>query len=60
MTTDNAQRIDRAGEALSQYFDDDETALIDLLSDLLHWSASTGEDFDKALRMARMHFEAEA
>lgn len=60
MKTDNAQRIDRAENALDLYFDDDETALIDLLADLLHWSASMGQDFDRALHSARMHFGAEA
>ena len=45
--------------------DDDLTALTDLLADLMHYAEAQRQDWDgpmdwdDALRMARMHFEAE-
>ena len=38
---------------------DDETALTDLLCDLMHWCDRNGGDFDSSLAAARMHYEAE-
>jgi hypothetical protein len=56
----NEQRINTAFEALAVIRADDEhEQLTDLLANLLHWSDATGTDFDRALAMARLHFEAE-
>jgi hypothetical protein len=38
---------------------DDETALGDLLCDLMHWCDRNDSDFDASLSTARMHYEAE-
>jgi hypothetical protein len=38
---------------------DDETALGDLLCDLIHWCDRNNFDFDAVLATARMHYEAE-
>lgn len=52
---------DRAARfaALLPHDDDEHTNLIDLLADALHWCRRHNEDFEKALWLARMHFEAE-
>lgn len=57
----NEQRINTAWEALAQIdsADDEHEQLTDLLANLLHWSDATGTDFERALAMARIHFEAE-
>lgn len=34
-------------------------SLKDLLSNLMHWADQHGQDFEDALRVARMHYEAE-
>ena len=38
---------------------DDETALGDLLCDLMHWCDRNNDDFEASLSAARMHYEAE-
>jgi hypothetical protein len=38
---------------------EDDTALIDLLCDLMHWCDRNDGDFEQALQLARMHYEAE-
>ena len=38
---------------------DEEEALGDLLTDLMHWSDRSNFDFEAALDRARMHYEAE-
>lgn len=39
---------------------DEESALVDLLADLMHWAHETdGQDFDEALRYAKAHFSDE-
>jgi hypothetical protein len=38
---------------------DDEDVLADLLCDLMHWSDRHGGDFENALRLARLHYDAE-
>jgi hypothetical protein len=38
---------------------DYDTALIDLLGDLMHWCDRNAFDFGSALKTARMHYEAE-
>ena len=39
---------------------DDETALTDLLADLMAWAYATRTDFDSALDCARHHFAVES
>ena len=67
---DNADRAARGNEALQSYIrehgeGDDHTTLTDLLADLMHLAEDRHDDrdcpldWDDALRMARMHFEAE-
>lgn len=56
----NIDRIETAWRALRVVdADTNRTALIDLLANLLHWSAHYDHDFDDALAMARIHFDAE-
>ena len=44
------RRVDRCDAALRQYSDDGVfSSLIDLLTDAMHWSDATGEDFHYAL-----------
>lgn len=38
---------------------DQDAALTDLLTDVMHWAKSTGHDFDAALKSAEMHFSRE-
>ena len=59
----NSQRAEQAHRAI-MYFeqnsgDDRENSLKDLLCNLMHWADEQAEDFDDALRVARMHYEAE-
>jgi hypothetical protein len=67
---DNTERTTRGGDVLRTYSDnygedDDQTTLTDVLSDLMHYSQVRWDDRDcpmnfyDALRVARMHFEAE-
>ena len=39
--------------------DRNKTALIDCLTDLMHWADAFDVSFDNALRTARSHFDAE-
>ena len=62
----NAERRAQAAEALDCFakqagdeLASDEERLTDLLADLLHWCTAEEVHFDKCLRMARGHFEAE-
>jgi hypothetical protein len=59
----NDARADWAATALRCFAretgTDDEDALTDLLCDLMHWSDRHGGDFENALRLARLHYEAE-
>ena len=60
MTLINTQRARRCAHALTTYCDDDlRTNLVDFLTDAMHWCDQNDEDFDAAVNMARMHFEAE-
>lgn len=59
----NADRVEW-GEAaiateIAQTGTDRETALVDLLADLMHWARAENQSFDDALSTARMHFEEE-
>ncbi len=58
---DRAQRGCDIIEACTHEGTDKETALIDLLIDLMHRSSLyyNAEDFDHALDHARMHFQSE-
>ena len=54
------QRVDRCDAALLRYSDDGVfISLIDLLTDAMHWSHATGEDFHYALCLAGKHYVAE-
>lgn len=55
---DNETRIARAQTALEQY-DDEESALIDLLTDLRHWAFHNGHDMDECLFMSDIHYAEE-
>lgn len=61
---ENERRSDRAATALRPYLEEngtyDETALTDLLSDLMHWADRNGVTFTECLERAQMHHEAEA
>lgn len=60
---ENERRSDRAATALHPYLEEngtyDETALTDLLSDLMHWADRNGVTFTECLERAQMHYEAE-
>ena len=59
----NDDRSSWAGVALASFMHvtgtDEEDALGDLLSDLMHWSDRNDYDFDAVLDRARAHYEAE-
>lgn len=59
----NLERAEWAAAALRHFQSatgaDYEDALPDLLCDLLHWSDRDDVNFHKALKTARMHYEAE-
>lgn len=55
--TDNAYRALMNSNQNSD--SDTETAIIDLITDLLHLAEEYGEDTDAILRMATTNFEAE-
>lgn len=62
--SENEERAQRGRNAIDAYIvesGDDESALTDLLADLMHRSAADceAENFNDALRKARMHFDAE-
>lgn len=53
-------RAQRAGFTIRQYGDDvEESNLIDLLADAMHWCHHNGMDFERRLRTDRMHFDHE-
>jgi hypothetical protein len=68
------RRIERAAEALESYqgviggtdlrvsrrWADLEESAVELIADLLHWTAARGHDPDDVLDLAQMHYEAEA
>lgn len=59
----NSQRAEQAHRCV-MYFEqqtrsDRENSLKDLLANLMHWADQHGQDFEDALRVARMHYEAE-
>lgn len=59
-TMTNPERARRAARSISEYGDDiDESNLIDFLADAMHWCRQYGQDFERCLRLAREHFEAE-
>ena len=54
------RRVDRCDAVLRRYSDDGVfSSLIDLLTDAMHWSDATGEDFHYALCLAGKHYLAE-
>lgn len=63
----NANRVERGQSLVDLYKKmpscdaegDDETTLVDLLSDLRHWAGKNGVDFADALQSSEMHYEAE-
>lgn len=59
----NDARADWAATALQCFQEEtgseDDTALIDLLCDLMHWCDRNDGDFDQSLQLARMHYDAE-
>jgi hypothetical protein len=69
MTTSNDTRAERAQNALRAYieakgeaFENSTSEIADLIADLLHLAVRTDEGEDaaeSALRLARMHFDAE-
>jgi hypothetical protein len=60
-TLTNPKRAQRAARSISRYGDDiDESNLIDLLADAMHWCMQYGHDFEYCLRLAREHFDAES
>ena len=51
------ERVDRCQRAISNYCDDhDQSNLIDLLADAMHWCDANGEDFHICLAMACRHY----
>lgn len=59
----NEQRAEQAYRTIL-YFEQQpgvgrESSLKDLLCNLMHWADEQGEDFDDALEVARMNYEAE-
>lgn len=61
MRTANDKRAAEAHKAMKYYRQDNEDpeALIDMLTDLLHWADKHQVDFDDRLRVARMHHRVE-
>lgn len=59
----NDARASWAAAALLRFQEEtgseDETALTDLLCDLMHWCDRNGDEFERALQHARTHYEAE-
>lgn len=61
----NESRANKAEHALYHYatdswFDDPQTALVDLLSDLRHLAKREGWNFEQSLLMSEIHFHSEA
>lgn len=66
ITTEQKQEIEksteRAWDVMRRYSDkadDGGELLTDLLTDLMHWADCYAEDFDRALRYAQRHYQAE-
>lgn len=60
MNYDRAAWADKAISAFRKETGMDiDTALLDLLADLMHWSDRARYDFDDALSRAREHYQAE-
>lgn len=59
--TENERRVNAACTAIQNYEQDrdQEEALTDLLSDLMHWADIYAVDFDTMLERARVHHDAE-
>lgn len=58
----NLARAKRIGAVMMDYTGekhDDESNVVDVLTDILHFCAVHDKDFDDCLRIARDHFEAE-
>ncbi|MEQ8694155.1 MAG: hypothetical protein RIC85_02365 [Gammaproteobacteria bacterium] len=56
----NSKRANRVSRVIAEYGEDVQGAnLIDLLSDSMHWCKLNAEDFERCLRLAREHFDAE-
>jgi len=59
----NEQRAEHANRAIMVYEQttqvEREDALKDLLASAMHWADEQGQDFEEALRVARMHYESE-
>ena len=58
---DTSDRINNAEEALIKYLSggDEETAVIDILTDLRHYCDHYAVEFNRCLRMSESHFEVE-
>ncbi len=60
----NTEHIYRTTLVYRQYTgsedNDTESTIIDMLADLMHYAEEYGEDFDRALRVARGHYEYES
>ena len=63
LNTETEDRVRRADAALSAYSSapgaDQESALVDLLVDAMHWASANGQDFPSALKTATGHYNAE-
>jgi hypothetical protein len=59
--TNNERRAEKVKGILSEYYPEngDEVDVVDLVADTMHFCKSNGFDFDRALEMAKGHFEAE-
>lgn len=57
----NDRQINEACRAIQghQVGRSNDEALIDILTDLMHWAECYAEDFPNCARIAAMHFEAE-
>lgn len=54
-----ASHQERAGRSMRAQSDDMQDMITDLLTDLRHYCAASGGDFDKHLRRSSEHFNAE-
>ena len=50
---------DKEGGQWGDLYDDDDTVLVDLLADLMHWAAGRNISFPEALGTAEMHYQNE-
>ena len=56
----NEERAKRLDDILPFYPEEQHTNLIDLLADAMHWCRLNDVNFHEVLRIAEMHFAAEA